>query len=130
MEMLAEFMDDLGISKDLQKELRLLITNNADLKHFEDEIFSAEKSFEAMTFEMRKHKVINHRMSVSEFRLRFAVNDLEAVSTLFGHYISEDDWNELRYLMKVKNITYSDIYSRHVENLHFNSICNIWQTIL
>ncbi|MEJ9114185.1 hypothetical protein LAV76_15525 [Bacillus paramobilis] len=57
MKTFFEFLDDLGINKKLKSELGILILNESDLKHFEDKIFSMEKDFEEMIFEMRRHKL-------------------------------------------------------------------------
>ncbi len=119
-----------GLTKKLKSELGILILNESDLKHFEDKIFSMEKDFEEMIFEMRKYKLLEQPISLTQFELFLSKDELLAVSRLMGQYISPQDLSEIQVIMKMKNITYLDIYNRHMKNLSFNSICNIWQLIL
>ncbi|MFF1992853.1 hypothetical protein ACFVWC_16555 [Bacillus mycoides] len=131
MEMLTEFMNDIKVSKDLINEMLVLMDNNADIKHFEDEIFSMEKGFKEMTFEMKKYKLLEQPiMTLIEFEEAYNQNEITAVNKLFRSSISVEEWKGVQKIMKLKGMTIQRLYTEKLKNIERNSICNIWQTIL
>ncbi|MES5956115.1 hypothetical protein QCI42_22560 [Bacillus fungorum] len=130
MKTFFEFLDDLGINKKLKRDLEILILSNSDLKHFEDKIFSPDKSFDVMVYEMRKHKLLERPISLTQFELFLSEDESLAVSRLMAQHISLQELSEIKGIMQMKKVTYSDIYHKHMEQLESKSICNIWQLIL
>lgn len=130
MEKFFKFLDDMGISKEMKYEFEVLLLGDDDLKHFEDKIFSPDKSFDVMVYEMRKYKVLKKPMPIEVYKMRSLINEFATVSELLGQYISDHDWCEIKAIMKIRNMSLLDIYHKHKEQVDRNTICNIWQLIL
>lgn len=131
MEKLLGFLKDVRVNESIKNNLIVLIDNDDDLEYFFLKIFSFEKCFEEMIVEMRYYKLLEQTyMTESTFKNTYSNNEIDAISKLFRHYISEEDWDELKELMKRRKISYLDVYRKQMDNLEQNFICNVWQTII
>ncbi|MEB9507239.1 hypothetical protein P4J13_25240 [Bacillus anthracis] len=131
MEMLTEFMNDFKVRKDLINEMMALMDNGSDLQHFEDKIFSPDKSFDVMVYEMKRYKLLEQPiMTLIEFEEAYNQSEITAVNKLFRSSISIEEWKNVQKIMKLKGMKIQRLYAEQLKNIERNSICNIWQLIL
>lgn len=131
MKELEDFLNELNVSDNVKDSMFILIDDQKDFEHFENVVFSPSKSFEEMISEMKSYKLLNQGLiSESVFKYTYLTDPIDAMTKLFRHHISINDWDELQGLMKVRKLSHIDVYHLQMKNLERNFVCNAWQTIL
>ncbi|WP_369899765.1 hypothetical protein [Bacillus manliponensis] len=131
MKKVERLFTDLGATENTVKEVVVLIDDDNDLNYFYNNILSDKKHWEEMIVEMQDYKLLQQPlMTESDFHNTYIENEREAVEKLFRFIIEEDEWNDVKEIMHMRNFTYSDLYNKQVQNIQQGEIINVWQLIL
>lgn len=127
---IEEFLNDIGTHEKNINDMLVLFDDESDIKYFANNILDL-KEWHIMYSEMKLYKLFEQGiMSVEEFDKEFNNNEVDAIKKLFRSYITEDEWTNLKEIMRNKGLSHMDLYYMQYNNLHKKDITNAWQLVL